>query len=303
MKIFITGGTGFVGTHLSKRLLKNGHTVIATGTRPDQDRIHHDEFHYLSCDNTQPGPWQEVAAKTDAAVNLAGRSIFNYWTDSYKQKMYDSRILTTRNLVDALPENPDFVLVSTSAVGYYGSRGDEILAEDAPPGDDFLAELGKDWEAEAEKARKKGARVAIPRFGIVLGKNGGAMKQMVPVFKLGLGGSLADGRQWFPWIHIQDLVAAVDFALENKAVSGPFNLTAPDPVRNKEFTRILADHLNRPAFMPAPGFMIRTVMGEFGDTLLASTRAVPEKLLEYGFRFSYPTAQAAVDQILHEESE
>lgn len=303
MRIFITGGTGFVGTHLSKRLLNKGHTVIATGTSPDQDRIHHDAFHYLSCDNTQPGPWQEVAAKTDAAVNLAGRSIFNYWTESYKQKMYDSRILTTRNLVDALPENPDFVLVSTSAVGYYGSRGDEILTEDGPPGDDFLAELGKDWEAEAERAREKGARVAIPRFGIVLGKNGGAMKQMVPLFKLGLGGSLAGGKQWFPWIHIQDLVAAVDFALENKAVSGPFNLTAPDPVRNKEFTRILADRLHRPAFMPAPGFVIRTVMGEFGDTLLASTRAVPEKLLGYGFRFSYPTAQAAVDQILQEESE
>ncbi len=303
MKIFITGGTGFVGTHLSKRLLNKGHTVIATGTRPDQDRVHHEAFHYLSCDNTQPGPWQEVAAKTDAAVNLAGRSIFNYWTESYKQKMYDSRILTTRNLVEALPEDRDYVLVSTSAVGYYGSRGDEILTEDGPPGDDFLADLGKDWEAEAEKANEKGARVAIPRFGIVLGKGGGAMKQMLPIFKLGLGGPLADGSQWFPWIHIEDITAAIEFALENEAVTGPFNLTAPDPVRNKEFTRILANRLHRPAFMPAPGFMIRMVMGELGDTLLASTRAVPEKLMGYGFRFAYPTARTALDQIIQEEVE
>lgn len=301
MKIFITGGTGFVGTHLSKRLLDKGHTVIATGTRPRQDNIRHDRFHYLPCDNTKPGPWGEVLDKTDAAVNLTGRSIFHYWTESYKQKMYDSRILTTRNVVDALPKDRKMVLVSTSAVGYYGSRGDEILAEDAPSGDDFLAKLGRDWEAEAQRAEEKGVRVAIPRFGIVLGNGGGAMKQMLPIFNLGLGGPLGDGSQWFPWVHLLDVIAAVEFALENDRVSGPFNLTAPEPVRNREFTRTLADLLHRPAFLPAPGFMIRTVMGELGETLLASTRAIPKKLSEYGFRFTYPTARSALANIIHEK--
>ncbi len=298
MKIFVTGGTGFVGTHLSRRLLALGHTVIATGTRPEQTAVDHDDFYYISADTTREGLWQDTLGEVDAAVNLAGRSIFSYWTEGYKQEMYDSRIRTTRHLVDALPEDRPVVLVSTSAVGYYGSRGDTVLTENSPPGDDFLARLGRDWEAEAMRAGKKGARVVISRFGIVLGPDGGAMKQMLPIFRFGLGGALGSGSQWFPWIHIDDLVAAIVFAIDNEELKGPANYTAPTPVRNRVFVRQLGDVLDRPAFMPAPAFMIRMVMGELGEALLASTRAVPERLKESGFSFTYPEVRPALEHIV-----
>lgn len=299
MKIFITGGLGFVGRHLSLSLVSDGHQVTAVGRRREPgNMIEHPGFAYLSADTTNPGEWQEHLPGSDAVINLAGKSIFTIWTDKAKQAIYDSRILTTRNLVDAIAEDRGTVLVSTSAVGYYGDRGDDVLTEKAPPGDDFLAQLGVDWEQAALAARSKGARVVLPRFGIVLERDGGAMAKMIPSFKMFMGGRLGSGRQWFPWIHLHDLVAAHRFVIDRTDIEGPVNCCAPQPVRNRELTRGLARRLHRPVMPPMPGFAIKALLGEFGKVLLFSQRAVPAILQEKGFGFVYPDIDSALDKII-----
>ncbi len=295
MKIFITGGTGFVGSHLSKRLLDRGHQVTALGRSSSQDKIKHPRFEYVGGNGAEPGPWQERARECEVAFNLAGKSIFTIWTEKNKQLIYDSRILTTRNLVEAL--SPGSVLISTSAVGYYGDRGDEVLHENAEPGDDFLAQVGISWEAEAMNAARKDVRVAISRFGIVLGADGGAMQMMIPAFKSFLGGPLGDGSQWFPWIHVEDVVGAFEHLAENGNREGPFNFTAPEQVTNKQLTKTLGKVLNRPTLFRAPGFVVRLLGGEFGETLMSSQRAVPEKLLQSGYEFKYPKLRDALGDI------
>lgn len=294
MNVLITGGLGFVGRYLSRLLLEKGHHVTALGLRPQPRLIPHPDFSYLSADTTRPGAWQETLCDMDAVVNLAGKNIFRPWTARAKAEIYDSRILTTRNVAAALPQDRPTTLVSASAVGYYGDRGDEILTEASTAGDDFLARVGRDWEAEALAAAEGGHRVVAARIGIVLGSDGGALEKMIPAFRSFLGGPLGDGSQWFPWIHIDDLTAALAFVLENASVAGPVNCTAPNPVRNREFARELARLLNRPALMPAPGFMIRMVLGELGQALLSSQRVVPEKLLEAGFAFRFPAVREAL---------
>lgn len=297
MKIFISGGLGFVGKQLSALLLNQGNEVIASGSRPDPKIILHQNFRYIQADTRKSGQWQNVFCDVDAVVNLAGKSIFNYWTKAYKQLMYDSRILTTRNIVEALPKDRKVVLCSTSAVGYYGNRGEETLTETSSNGSDFLAKVAKDWEAEAFKAEEKGVRVAVMRFGVVLGKNGGAIKQMVPAFRFGLGGPIGNGKQWFPWIHIEDLLSAVMLILQSDTVSGVLNFCSPESVRQGDFAKALGKALCRPAIMPAPAFVIRMILGEFGATLLSSQKAVPSKLSECKFSFKYPDIQSALEEI------
>ncbi len=297
MKVFITGGTGFVGFHLSSRLIEQGHHVCAVARSPYQNRIHHQNFTYISADTTKPGKWQEYVQDSDIAFNLAGKSIFTRWTSKAKQQIHDSRIDTTRNLVEALSANT--TLISTSAVGYYGDRGDEIITEDTPPGNDFLAKVGIDWEREAMEAGKKGIRVAITRFGVVLGKNGGAMEKMIPAFKSFLGGSLGSGNQWFSWIHVDDIVHASMFIMKHPQIEGVFNFTAPEPIRNIDFAKSLGKVLKRPAVMPAPAFMIRLFAGEFGETLLNSCRAIPEKLIKSGYEFRYPNLTKTLENIVN----
>lgn len=299
MKIFISGGTGFVGQCLSESLLNAGHRVIASGTRKKQSKIIHENFQYIPADTTLPGHWQEYVNQADAIVNLAGRTIFNYWTKAYKQNIYDSRILTTRNIVDALPENNDIIMCSTSAVGFYGDCKNETITEDSPGANDFLAALARDWEAEALKAELKGTRVALARFGIILGRNGGAMKQMLPAFGFGMGGPLGNGNQWFPWIHMDDIVNAIIFILGNNDIKGPLNFSAPGVVRQKDFAKILGRVLKRPAFMPVPGFMLRMILGELGGMLLSGQKAMPGKLLKYGYSFKYPDIGTAVENIVY----
>jgi uncharacterized protein (TIGR01777 family) len=298
MKIFITGGMGFVGSYLSARLLELGHEVTATGTRPTQKTVSHKNFNYIQADTAKSGKWQEALKDTDAVINLAGRTIFHFWTENYKKQIYDSRVLTTRNLVEALPENKNILLCTTSAAGYYGDRGDDILTEKESCGGDFLANVCRDWETEAFRAEEKGVRVAAMRFGVVLGKNGGAMKQMIPAFQFFVGGPLGTGQQWFPWIHLNDLISAILFVMENQDVKGPLNFTAPKPVRNRDLAKTLGQILKRPAFMPVPAFLIRLFLGEFGTSILFSQRAVPEKLSGYGFQFNYPDIRTAVRNIV-----
>ncbi|MDF1590197.1 MAG: TIGR01777 family oxidoreductase [Desulfobacterales bacterium] len=297
MKILVTGATGFIGRHLSNLLLFEGHSVSGIGTRTRQDLITHENFNYISGDTTQPGAWQEALADVDAVINLAGKSIFSRWSERYKKSIYDSRILTTRNLVEALPENKAVIFCSTSATGFYGDGGDDILTESSPGGDDFLARVGKDWEAEALRAGEKGARVVLTRFGIVLGKQGGMMQKVLPPFRFFIGGPLGDGTQWFPWIHMDDLLAAFGFVLKNDAVKGPLNFCSPNPVRNLDFTKSLGRVLNRPVFMRTPSLLLRFVMGELAGAVLCSQRAVPEKLLGFGFRFKYPGIEDALANI------
>ena len=298
MKIFIVGGTGFVGSHLCSYLLERGHEITAIGTTSRWQQAHHPQLQYISADTTQTGAWQQELSTADAVVNLAGRSIFKRWNKAYKQQIYDSRILTTRNIVNALPAGTHCVLCNTSAVGYYGNRQDEILTETAAPGTGFMAEIAQDWEKEALPAVEKGARVAVMRFGIVLGSDGGAMAQMLPAFRMFVGGPLGSGRQWFPWIHLQDLLSAVLFLLETSSLSGPFNFCAPNPIRNRELAETLGRLLGRPSFMPAPRVMLRLALGEVGSVLVESQRAVPQNLLASGFNFQFPELEPALQNIV-----
>ena len=298
MKIFITGGLGFVGTNLSHFLLSQGHQVTAVGRQVSQQLIMHANYRYVSADTTQPGPWQEGLNDIDAIVNLAGKSIFRRWSRKYKQQIYDSRVLTTRNVVSALPAGKSITLCSASGAGYYGNRGNDNLNEDEPPGDDFLARVSIDWEAEALQAAEKGIRVVTMRFGVILGKEGGAMAKMIPAFKAFVGGPLGSGLQWFPWVHLDDLMAAIAFIIEHQQIKGPANFCAPHPVRNLDFTKALGKILHRPAFMPAPAFMIRLALGEFGNVLLYSQRTVPDKLTNHGFQFKYPDIERAVAAVV-----
>ncbi len=299
MNIFVTGGSGFVGTNLSYYLLRQGHRVTAVGRSSFHKLSGHENFQYISADTTQKGTWQDTLGKMDAVVNLAGTTIFRRWTKISKSQIYDSRILTTRNLVKAMPDNRDVILCSASAAGYYGGRGDKILNEDERPGDDFLANICIAWEKEAFRAEAKGIRVAAMRFGVVLGKSGGALQKMLLAFKLFAGGPLGNGKQWFPWIHMDDLTAAILFIIENPAIKGPVNFCAAEQVRNADFARALGNALNRPSFMPAPAFMIRLIMGELGASLLNSQRPVSDKLTGYGFRFQYPDIDNALRAIVN----
>jgi uncharacterized protein (TIGR01777 family) len=209
-------------------------------------------------------------------------------------------VSTTQNIVEGIPHRPQkqFTLFSTSAVGHYGFCGDEELTEESPHGKDFLARIAVEWEGEALKARDKGARVVITRFGIVLGEKGGALSQMIPLFKKYIGGPIGSGKQWFSWIHIKDLAEAFVFLMKHPEISGPVNVCAPNPVRNKDLAKALGKVLHRPSFMPAPGFMVKLVLGEFGSVILKGQRVIPRRLLQNGFVFNYPDIDTALQSII-----
>lgn len=299
MNVLITGGTGFIGTAVASRLLAEGHGVVVTGRRGRSPLAGRPGFRVLACDTTAPGPWQEEVARSAVVINLAGRSIFTRWNEEKKKEIVSSRLLTTKNLVSAMEPGGGTALFSASAVGFYGDRGDSLLAEEDAVGQGFLAEVSARWEAEARAASDKGARVVILRFGGVLGQGGGALKTMLPPYKLGLGGPLAGGEQWFSWIHLKDLVSALLFLMQHKGAAGPVNVCAPYVVRNREFSKALADALGRPAPFSVPLFALRMALGELGDEIIASQRVVPEKLVSWGFPFAYPDLVGALGDILH----
>jgi uncharacterized protein len=301
MKILVTGSTGLVGTALVSALAKAGHTVCRL-VRPQTKSTSGLKDGFDVAWNPSTGDLGGAAVGADAVVNLAGASIVEgRWTVERKKFFCTSRIDSTRALVNALAKmnaRPR-VLVSASGIGIHGDRGDELLTEESSLGNDFLSQMAKDWEAEAVKAEALGIRVVRARIGVVLAKEGGALPKMVPPFRLGLGGRLGSGEQWMSWVSLEDVVAILKFALEEGPVRGPVNVVAPNPVRNAEFTKVLAAALHRPAILPVPGFVLRLAMGEMADAvLLASQRGVPRALEKLGYQFLQPELGLALKSVL-----
>ena len=299
MKALVTGASGFVGP----RLLRLLDSPIALSRDPDRTRAKIGNLvgRVVRWDPMQGPPPAEAFDGVDAVFHLAGESVAEgRWTAAQKAKIHDSRTIGTRNLVQGIVQAAQRprVLVSASAVGFYGNRGDEELPETAPPADDFLAKVCVEWEAEALAAEKAGVRVVTARTGIVLGSGGGALAKMLTPFRLGGGGPLGDGRQWMPWIHVADLARLYVHAAESPSIQGAMNAVAPHPVRNAEFTKALARQLHRPAFIPAPYFGLRLLFGEFAQVLFASQRVIPRVALDTGFVFQYPEIAAALREIL-----
>ena len=299
MKALVTGATGFVGPRLLRLLDR---PVVVT-RNPDRARsvVGHLAERIIRWDPLEGPPPAEAFDGVDAVLHLAGESVAEgRWTAAQKNRIRDSRVVGTRHLVQGIAQaaRKPAVLVSASAVGYYGDRGDEELTESAPPADDFLAKVCVDWEREAAAAEKAGVRVVTARTGIVLGAGGGALAKMLTPFKLGGGGPLGNGRQWMPWVHVADLARLYVHAADTPTIRGPMNAVAPNPVRNLEFTKALGRALHRPAFIPAPYFGLRLLFGEFARVLFASQRVIPRVALDTGFVFQFPEIAGALREIL-----
>jgi uncharacterized protein (TIGR01777 family) len=296
MRLVITGATGFIGSVLTQRLRLEPHSLVLLSRKPRRPQNSSKE-QWLAWEPGVSGAWEQAIDGADGMINLAGEPIAaKRWTRVQKERLRGSRIDTTRSLVNAIARakvKPKF-MISASAVGYYGPRGDERVTEESPPGSDFLSRLCVEWEDEARKAEAHGVRVALLRTGIVLGKGKGALAKMVPPFKMFLGGRLGSGKQWMPWIHIDDEVSLIQFLMHHENARGAFNATAPHPVTMSEFSRALGKVLNRPSWAPVPASILTLVLGEMADMLVAGQRALPEAAQRLGFRFKYPDVTHAL---------
>jgi uncharacterized protein (TIGR01777 family) len=297
MKALVTGATGLVGRRLVREL--EGAAVL--GREPSRARAKLGDVTAFAWQPQTGPPPAEAFSGIDAVFHLAGEPVAEgRWTAAKKRAIRESRVEGTRNLVDALKslEKRPAVLVVASAVGFYGDRGDEELLEDSAPASTFLAEVCIAWEAEALKARELGLRVVTARTGIVLAPDGGALSRMLPPFRLGLGGHLGNGRQWMPWIHVNDVVRLLLHAARTEAISGPINVVSPNPVTNRVFTKTLGQALRRPALLPVPRFGLRAVFGEMSQILTASQRTLPKVAQDTGYRFRYQELRPALDACL-----
>jgi uncharacterized protein len=293
-RALVSGASGLIGAALLPSLKTLGFEVVCLVRRPasQPDEIPWDPSHPLS-----PGKLSGF----EAVIHLAGENVAGRWTEARKAAIRNSRVQGTRNLAQSLVQtsHPPRVLITASAIGYYGDRGDEVLTEDSSAGHGFLAEVCKEWEAATLAAKDAGIRTAYMRTGLVLSSKGGALPKMLPPFRMGVGGRLGSGRQWMSWIHIEDLVAAILQILRNDSLQGPVNLVAPQPVTNAEFTRTLGTVLSRPTVFPMPAFVVQGLFGQMGrEVLLASQRVEPTRLIASGFRFQYPTLQPALESLL-----
>lgn len=311
MRIVVTGGTGFIGRSLVRSLCERGDDVVilTRGDRTLASKCHGlgarpaccrgaGDFKLLRWSPDQSGSWQESIDGADAVVHLAGAGIFDdRWTLEHKDEIRRSRVRSAELLSEAIARASvkPRVFVSGSAIGYYGTKtGDRVVIEDDPPGTDFLARVTKDWEEAADVARSSGVRVCHPRTGLVLGHHGGVLAKLVPIFLTYLGGPVGDGRQFVPWIHKADVVRAIEHAIENPALDGAFNLTAPEPVTMNEFAHELARSLDRPSSIRVPEIAVRLALGEAAEIILTGQRALPKRLLESGFAFLFPELPSAL---------
>jgi uncharacterized protein (TIGR01777 family) len=297
MTYLITGATGFVGTKLVNRLLANGDSVNFLARKRPKHFDSRAAFHPWDPNNEAP---LSSVPRVDAVINLAGEPIAQRWTPEVKKRIYDSRIIGTRNLVNAIGKlkHRPRVLVSASAVGFYGNRGSEVLTEASLPGGEFLATVCVDWEIEAMRAREFGLQVMPIRIATVLGRDGGAFPLMARPFRLGLGAKFGDGKQWMSWIHVDDLCGMIQFAASWQGESQELNGSSPEPVTNADFTEALGRALHRPAFLAAPKFAMKLALGEMSEFLFDSLRVMPKAPLQLGFQFRYPTLKAALESVV-----
>lgn len=294
MKCVISGGRGFIGSRVVDALLADGHYVAAWSREPNRET--RDAVGAFYWDLMGDPPAEETLTRYDAVIHLAGEPVSQRWTAEAKQKIRDTRVVGTKRLVEAIAgvKYRPKVLVCASAIGFYGSRGEEELSEQSSNGTGFLAEVCRDWEREADRAIDLGLRVVKLRFGVVLGKDGGALASILPVFHLGLGGRLGSGKQWMSWIHVDDAVRMIKWAAVESEVSGAVNAVSPQPVRNTEFTKALGKALKKPAFLQVPGALLRMGLGEMSDAALSSEKVIPRKAKDEGFTWNCPTLELAL---------
>lgn len=290
MNITLTGATGFIGKRVTKALVQRGDRVTILTRKPRSG----DNPRYVVWDARSDPPAH--ALETDAVIHLAGESVAQRWTPEVKQRIRSSRIDATRALVRGITASRQKprVLVSASAIGFYGPRGDDVLTEESPAGSGFLEDVSVQWEQEAQRAEQEAIRVVNPRIGIVLGPDGGALERMLAPFKMGVGGRLGSGQQWMSWVHIDDIVGLILFALDRNDVRGPLNATAPNPVRNVEFTKQLGNVLNRPTIFPVPVIALKLLFGEMADVLIWSQRVLPRSAMQHGYSFRFPDLRPAL---------
>jgi hypothetical protein len=302
MRILLTGATGFVGGYLAQRLICAGHELVVLARNPDTARARFPEAASLGWDALRGPPPAEAFAGVEAVIHLAGEPVAGgRWSAQRKRIITDSRVQSTHRLLDAMRQAPGAgqrVVIGASAVGYYGDRGDEVLREDSAPGSGFLAQLCVNWESALREGVPPATRTVSLRTGLVLGRDGGALPMLARVFRAGLGGPLAGGRHWMSWIHQEDLICLIEYALKEPALRGAVNAVSPQPVRNAEFTRLLARALRRPAFFPVPGPLVRLALGEMSSLLLFSQRVVPAAAEAAGYAFRFSTLDSAFADLL-----
>lgn len=294
MKILITGASGLVGKELQKSFAEKGYEMLLASRSEPKD----DNHIQWTIDEGFAEP--EKLEGVDVVVHLAGENVSGgiRWTDEKKKAIRDSRVLGTRNVVDAISKlkKKPHTFIASSAIGFYGERGDEEVTESSAAGDNFLAGVCKEWEAESRRAEDAGIRTVLLRTGIVLSKDGGALGTMLTPFKLGVGGVVGSGKQWMSWISMDDEIAIINYAIENENIRGAVNAVSPNPVTNEEFTKTLGEVLYRPTFIPLPEFAVSMIFGEMGDALLlASTKVMPKRLEDAGFEFKFPNLKEAVE--------